>query len=161
YFYDFRGPSMAIDTACSSSLVAVDLACRSLRDGECTLALAGGVNIILSPALMINFTKARVMAPDGRCKTFDAGADGYVRSEGAGIAVLNPLGRALADNDPIYAVIRGTATNQDGQTNGLIAPSRQSQEAVLAKAYRRAGLSPGTAQYVEAHGTGTFLGDAI
>jgi acyl transferase domain-containing protein/acyl-CoA synthetase (AMP-forming)/AMP-acid ligase II/acyl carrier protein len=161
YFYDFRGPSMAIDTACSSSLVAVDLACRSLRDGECTLALAGGVNIILSPALMINFTKARVMAPDGRCKTFDAGADGYVRGEGAGIVVLKPLGRALADNDPIYAVIRGTATNQDGRTNGLIAPSRQSQEAVLAKAYRRAGLSPGTAQYVEAHGTGTFLGDAI
>jgi len=161
YFYDFRGPSMAIDTACSSSLVAVDLACRSLRDGECTLALAGGVNVILSPALMINFTKARVMAPDARCKTFDAGADGYARGEGAGIVVLKPLGRALADNDPIYAVIRGSATNQDGRTNGLIAPSRHSQEALLAKAYCRAGLSPGTVQYVEAHGTGTFIGDAI
>ncbi|MGD1236893.1 SDR family NAD(P)-dependent oxidoreductase [Mycobacterium seoulense] len=161
YFYDFHGPSMAIDTACSSSLVAVHLACRSLRDGECSLALAGGVNVILSPALMINFTKARLMAPDGRSKTFDAGADGYVRGEGAGIVVLKPLSRALADNDPIYAVIRGTAINQDGRTNGLIAPSRQSQEAVLAAAYRRAGLSPGTAQYVEAHGTGTFLGDAI
>ncbi|HTY32522.1 SDR family NAD(P)-dependent oxidoreductase [Mycobacterium sp.] len=161
YFYDFHGPSMAIDTACSSSLVAVHLACRSLRDGECSLALAGGVNVILSPALMINFTKAKLMAPDGRSKTFDAGADGYVRGEGAGIVVLKPLSRALADNDPIYAVIRGTATNQDGRTNGLIAPSRQSQEAVLAAAYRRAGLSPGTAQYVEAHGTGTFLGDAI
>ena len=161
YFYDFHGPSMAIDTACSSSLVAVHLACRSLRDGECTVALAGGVNVILSPALMINFTKDRLMAPDGRCKTFDAGADGFVRGEGAGIVVLKPLSRALADNDPIYAVIRGTAINQDGRTNGLIAPSRQSQEAVLAAAYRRAGLSPGTAQYVEAHGTGTFLGDAI
>ncbi|UXA07681.1 SDR family NAD(P)-dependent oxidoreductase [Mycobacterium sp. SMC-2] len=161
YFYDFHGPSMAIDTACSSSLVAVHLACRSLRDGECSLALAGGVNVILSPALMINFTKARLMAPDGRSKTFDAGADGYVRGEGAGMVVLKPLSRALADNDPIYAVIRGTAINQDGRTNGLIAPSRQSQEAVLAAAYRRAGLSPGTAQYVEAHGTGTFLGDAI
>jgi acyl transferase domain-containing protein/acyl-CoA synthetase (AMP-forming)/AMP-acid ligase II/acyl carrier protein len=161
YVYDFCGPSMAIDTACSSSLVAVHLACRSLRDGECTLALAGGVNIILSPALAINFTKAKVMAPDGRCKTFDAGADGYVRGEGAGIVVLKPLGRALADNDPIYAVIRGTATNQDGRTNGLMAPSRQAQEAVLAEAYRRAGLSPGAVQYVEAHGTGTLLGDAI
>ena len=161
YFYDFHGPSMAIDTACSSSLVAVHLACRSLRDGECSLALAGGVNVILSPALMINFTKARLMAPDGHSKTFDAGADGYVRGEGAGIVVLKPLSRALADKDPIYAVIRGTAINQDGRTNGLIAPSRQSQEAVLAAAYRRAGLSPGTAQYVEAHGTGTFLGDAI
>ena len=161
YFYDFHGPSMAIDTACSSSLVAVHLACRSLRDGECSLALAGGVNVILSPALMINFTKARLMAPDGRSKTFDAGADGYVRGEGAGIVVLKPLSRALADKDPIYAVIRGTAINQDGRTNGLIAPSRQSQEGVLAAAYRRAGLSPGTAQYVEAHGTGTFLGDAI
>ncbi len=161
YFYDFRGPSMAIDTACSSSLVAVHLACRSLRDGECTMALAGGVNVILSPALMINFSKAMMMAPDGRCKTFDAGADGYVRGEGAGIVVLKPLSRALADNDPVYAVIRGTAINQDGRTNGLMAPSRQSQEAVMAAAYRRAGLSPGTVQYVEAHGTGTFLGDAI
>lgn len=161
YVYDFRGPSMAIDTACSSSLVAIHLACRSLRDGECTMALAGGANVILSPAIAINFTKARVLAPDGRCKTFDAGADGYVRGEGAGIVVLKPLGRALADNDPIYAVIRGTATNQDGRTNGLMAPSRQSQEAVLAAAYRRAGLSPGSVQYVEAHGTGTLLGDAI
>ncbi|MFY2859629.1 beta-ketoacyl synthase N-terminal-like domain-containing protein [Mycobacterium sp. THU-M104] len=161
YFYDFHGPSMAIDTACSSSLVAVHLACRSLRDGECALALAGGVNVILSPALMINFTKANMMAPDGRSKAFDAGADGFVRGEGAGIVVLKPLSRALADNDPIYAVIRGTAVNQDGRTNGLVAPSRQGQEAVLAAAYRRAGLSPGTAQYVETHGTGTFLGDAI
>ncbi|WP_232001809.1 type I polyketide synthase [Mycobacterium sp. 852014-52450_SCH5900713] len=161
YFYDFHGPSMAIDTACSSSLVAVHLACRSLRDGECGVALAGGVNVILSPALMINFSKAKVMAPDGRCKTFDAGADGYVRGEGAGMVVLKPLSRALADNDPIYAVIRGTAINQDGRTNGLIAPNRRAQEAVVAAAYRRAGLSPGTAQYVEAHGTGTFLGDAM
>jgi acyl transferase domain-containing protein/acyl-CoA synthetase (AMP-forming)/AMP-acid ligase II/acyl carrier protein len=161
YFFDFHGPSMAIDTACSSSLVGVDLACRSLRDGECSMALAGGVNVMLSPALSINFTKARLMAPDGRCKTFDAGADGYVRGEGAGVVVLKPLGKALADNDPIHAVIRGTATNSDGRTNGLIAPSGRSQQAVLTEAYRRAGLSPGAAQYVEAHGTGTSLGDAI
>jgi acyl transferase domain-containing protein/acyl-CoA synthetase (AMP-forming)/AMP-acid ligase II/acyl carrier protein len=161
YFYDFRGPSMAIDTACSSSLVAIHLACRSLREGECTLAVAGGANVILSPALGINFSKAGVMAADGRCKVFDARADGYVRGEGAGIVVLKPLSRALADLDPIYAVIRGSATNQDGRTNGLMAPSRGSQEAVLAQAYRRAGLSPGAVDYIEAHGSGTSLGDAI
>jgi acyl transferase domain-containing protein/acyl-CoA synthetase (AMP-forming)/AMP-acid ligase II/NADPH:quinone reductase-like Zn-dependent oxidoreductase/acyl carrier protein len=161
YFYDFRGPSMAIDTACSSSLVAIHLACRSLRDGECTLALVGGANVILSPALGLNFSEAGVMAADGRCKTFDARADGYVRGEGAGIVVLKPLGQALADGDPIYAVIRGSATNQDGRTNGLMAPGRLSQEAVLAEAYRRADLSPGVVQYVEAHGSGTSLGDAI
>jgi amino acid adenylation domain-containing protein len=161
YFYDFRGPSMAIDTACSSSLVATHLACRSLRDGECTLALVGGANVILSPAQGINFGNAGVMAADGRCKTFDARADGYVRGEGAGVVVLKPLSRALADADPIYAVIRGSATNQDGRTNGLMAPSRGSQEAVLAEAYRHADLSPGAVDYVEAHGTGTSLGDAI
>src|SRR5580693_5647399 len=161
YFYDFRGPSMAIDTACSSSLVAIHLACRSLREGECTLALVGGANVILSPALGLNFSEAGVMAADGRCKTFDARADGYVRGEGAGVVVLKPLSRALADADPIYAVIRGSATNQDGRTNGLMAPSRGSQEAVLAEAYRRADLSPGAVDYVEAHGTGTSLGDAI
>jgi phthiocerol/phenolphthiocerol synthesis type-I polyketide synthase C len=161
YIHDFRGPSMAIDTACSSSLVAVHLACRSLREGECTLALAGGVNVILSPAIGVNFSRAGVMAADGRCKTFDARADGYVRGEGAGIVVLKPLSRALADGDPVYAVIRGSAINQDGRTNGLMAPSRGSQQAVLAEAYRRADLSPGVVGYVEAHGSGTFLGDPI
>jgi amino acid adenylation domain-containing protein len=161
YVLDFRGPSMAIDTACSSSLLAIHLACRSLREGDCTLALAGGANIILSPALSINFSKAGVMAADGRCKTFDARADGYVRGEGAGIVVLKPLSQALTDGDPIYAVIRGSATNQDGRTNGLMAPSRQSQEAVLAEACRRAELSPGVVEYVEAHGSGTSLGDTI
>ncbi|MGE4427778.1 MAG: amino acid adenylation domain-containing protein, partial [Solirubrobacteraceae bacterium] len=161
YFYDFRGPSMTVDTACSSSLVAVHLACRSLRDGECTLALAGGANVILSPALGVNFDRAGVMAADGRCKAFDSRADGYVRGEGAGIVVLKPMSRAIAEGDPIYAVIRGSATNQDGRTNGLMAPSLQSQEEVLAEAYRRADLSPGVVRYVEAHGTGTAVGDAI
>ena len=161
YVHDFRGPSMAIDTACSSSLVAIHLACRSLSDGDCTLALAGGVNVILSPKLSVNFFQAGVMAADGRCKTFDAKADGYVRGEGAGVVVLKPLNQALADGDPIYSVIRGSATNQDGRTNGLMAPSPQSQEAVLTEAYQRAELSPGLVQYVEAHGTGTSLGDAI
>jgi len=161
YVFDFRGPSVAVDTACSSSLVAVHLACQSLWQGESSLALAGGVNLILSPALAINFTKSGAMASDGRCKTFDARADGYVRSEGAGVVVLKPLSQALADGDPVYAVVRGTAANQDGRTNGLMAPSRQSQEAVLREAYGRAGVSPGSVQYVEAHGTGTLLGDPI
>ncbi len=161
YSFDFRGPSIAIDTACSSSLVAVHLACISLRNHESTLAVAGGVNLILSPAITMNFTKAGVMAPDGRCKAFDAGANGYVRSEGAGLVVLKPLSRALADGDPIYAVIRGSAVNQDGRSNGLMAPNPLAQEAVLREAYRRAGVSPGDVQYVEAHGTGTLLGDPI
>jgi acyl transferase domain-containing protein/acyl carrier protein len=161
YLFDFRGPSMAIDTACSSSLVAVHLACRSLWNGESSLALAGGVNLILSPAITINFSKAGVMAPDGRCKAFDARADGYVRGEGAGLVVLKPLSRALADGDPIYAVIRGSAVNQDGRSNGLMAPNPLAQAAVLREAYRRAGASPGDVQYVEAHGTGTLLGDPI
>ncbi len=161
YVFDFRGPSLAIDTACSSSLVAVHLACCSLRNGESSLALAGGVNLILSPAIAINFTKAGAMAPDGRCKTFDARANGYVRSEGAGLVVLKPLSKALADGDPIYAVIRGSAVNQDGRSNGLMAPNPLAQEAVLREAYRQAAVSPGAVQYVEAHGTGTLLGDPI
>jgi myxalamid-type polyketide synthase MxaE and MxaD len=161
YVFDFRGPSLAIDTACSSSLVAVHLACCSLRNGESTLALAGGVNLILSPAIAIGFTKAGAMAPDGRCKAFDARANGYVRSEGAGVVVLKPLSKALAEGDPIYAVIRGSAVNQDGRSNGLMAPNPLAQEAVLREAYRQAGVSPCKVQYVEAHGTGTFLGDPI
>jgi myxalamid-type polyketide synthase MxaE and MxaD len=161
YLFDFRGPSLALDTACSSSLVAVHLACCSLRNGESTLALAGGVNLILSPAIAINFTKAGAMAPDGRCKAFDARANGYVRSEGAGVVVLKPLLQALADGDPIYAVIRGSAVNQDGRSNGLMAPNPLAQEAVLREAYRQAAVSPGKVQYVEAHGTGTLLGDPI
>jgi phthiocerol/phenolphthiocerol synthesis type-I polyketide synthase C len=161
YQFDFLGPSVAIDTACSSSLVAVHLACRSLWNGEATLALAGGVNLILSPDIAINFTKAGVMAPDGRCKAFDARANGYVRGEGAGVVVLKPLSRALADHDRIHAVILGSAVNNDGRSNGLMAPSRHAQEAVLRDAYERAGVSPGQVQYVEAHGTGTLLGDPI
>jgi acyl transferase domain-containing protein/acyl carrier protein len=161
YLFDFRGPSIAIDTACSSSLVAIHLACTSLRNQESTLAIAGGVNLILSPAITINFTKAGVMAPDGRCKAFDASANGYVRSEGAGLVVLKPLSRAIADGDPIYAVIRGSAVNQDGRSNGLMAPNPLAQESVLREAYRRANVSPGDVQYVEAHGTGTLLGDPI
>jgi acyl transferase domain-containing protein len=161
YTFDLRGPSIAVDTACSSSLVAVHTACQSLWSGESQLAIAGGVNAILSPSFAINFSKAGVMAPDGRCKTFDARADGYVRGEGAGIVVLKPLERALADHDPIRAVIRGGAVRQDGRTNGLMAPNRLSQENVLRAAYRHSGVAPADVDYVEAHGTGTALGDTM
>lgn len=161
YFFDFRGPSMAIDTACSSSLTAVHQACQSIRSGECGMALAGGVNVILSPAHSIAFTKAGVLAPDGRCKAFDARANGYVRGEGGGVVVLKSLSSALADGDPIYALIEGSAISQDGRTNGLMAPNREAQEALLREAYRAAGTSPGSVQYVETHGTGTLLGDSM
>jgi phthiocerol/phenolphthiocerol synthesis type-I polyketide synthase C len=161
YLFDLHGPSLAVDTACSSALVAIHLACRSLWNGESSAAIAGGVNVILAPWITVNFSKAGFMAPDGRCKTFDAKANGYVRSEGGGLVVLKPLAQALADGDPIYAVIRGTAVNQDGKSQGLTAPNGQAQEAVLREAYRAAGVSPGQVQYVEAHGTGTLLGDPI
>jgi phthiocerol/phenolphthiocerol synthesis type-I polyketide synthase C len=161
YLFDLRGPSVSTDTACSSSLVAVHQACASLAQGDCAMALAGGVNLIFSPALAINFSKAGAMASDGRCKAFDARADGYVRSEGAGMVVLKPLRRAIADRDRIYAVILGGAVNSDGRTNGLMAPNPRAQEAVLRAAYARAGVTPRDVGYVEAHGTGTLLGDPI
>lgn len=161
YFFNFRGPSMAIDTACSSSLTAVHLACQSLKNGECGMALVGGVNVMLSPAHSIAFTKAGVLAPDGRCKTFDAAANGYVRGEGGGIIVLKPLSAALADGDNVQAVILGSAMSQDGRTNGLMAPNPDAQVAMLREAYQAAGISPGSVQYVEAHGTGTLLGDSM
>lgn len=161
YFLKLNGPSLAIDTACSSSLVAIHLACQSLWSGESKLALVGGVNVLLLPTAMISFTKAGFMAPDGRCKTFDARANGYVRSEGAGVVVLKPLSQALKERDSIYAVIRGSAVNQDGRSNGLTAPNPQAQEAVLKEAYRQANVLPNQIQYIEAHGTGTKLGDPI
>jgi acyl transferase domain-containing protein/thioesterase domain-containing protein/acyl carrier protein len=161
YIFDLQGPSLAIDTACSSSLVAVHLACQSLRSGESTLAIAGGVNLIFWPWSSIYFSKAGFMAPDGRCKTFDAKANGFVRGEGAGVVILKPLSKALADNDQIYAVIAGSAVNQDGRSNGITAPNRLAQEIVLTQAYKNAGISPNKVQYIEAHGTGTALGDPI
>jgi len=161
YLFDFRGPSVVIDTACSSSLVAAYYACQSLQCGESRVALAAGVNLILSPAVTIGFSKLQAMAPDGRCKAFDARANGYVRGEGAGVVVLKPLASAQADGDRIYAVIRGGAVNQDGRTNGLTAPNGLSQEALLRDALSSAGLRSSDVQYVEAHGTGTALGDPI
>ncbi|HEX3728602.1 MAG TPA: MupA/Atu3671 family FMN-dependent luciferase-like monooxygenase, partial [Opitutaceae bacterium] len=161
FFFDFRGPAAAIDTACSSSLVAVHQACRALRDGECSLALAGGVNALLDPELTINFSQARMLAPDGRCKAFDASADGYVRAEGCGLVALKRLEDARAAGDPILAVIRGSAVGQDGRSNGLTAPNGPAQERVIRRALARAGVAADSIGYVEAHGTGTALGDPI
>jgi acyl transferase domain-containing protein/acyl-CoA synthetase (AMP-forming)/AMP-acid ligase II/acyl carrier protein/GNAT superfamily N-acetyltransferase len=161
YFLDLRGPSLAVDTACSGSLVALHMACQSLRSGEIGVALVGGVNVILNVGSNIFFSKADALSPDGRCKTFDAAANGIVRSDGAGMVVLKPLAQAIADNDRIYAVIRGSAVNSDGRSKGIMAPNPQAQEAVLREAYRQAGREPAQVQYVEAHGTGTRLGDPI
>ncbi|WP_437965697.1 SDR family NAD(P)-dependent oxidoreductase [Sorangium sp. So ce260] len=161
YMYDLRGPSVALDTACSSSLVAVHLACRSIWNNESALALAGGVNAMFRPEYTIAESKAGMLSPDGRSKAFDARANGYVRGEGAGIVVLKPLRRAIADGDPIYAVIRGSGVNQDGRTNGITVPSGQAQQALIREVCERARVSPGQIQYVEAHGTGTPVGDPI
>lgn len=161
YALDLTGPSLAVDTACSSSLVAVHLACRSLRDGECTFALAGGVNLILSSEWNSVFNAARMMAPDGRCKTFDDSADGYVRGEGVGVVVLKRLVDAERDGDRIHAVILGSATNQDGRSNGLTAPSGSAQRAVIRRALDAAGVAGSDVGYIESHGTGTSLGDPI
>ncbi|PSF39268.1 beta-ketoacyl synthase [Aphanothece hegewaldii CCALA 016] len=161
YWYDFNGPSLTVDTACSSSLVAVHLAVRSLQTGECEQAIAGGVNLLLSPELTETFTQAGMMSPDGRCKTFDESANGYVRGEGCGVIVLKRLSNAVRDGNPILAVIRGTAVNQDGRSNGLTAPNGLSQQAVIKSALFDADLKASQIQYIEAHGTGTILGDPI
>jgi glutamate-1-semialdehyde-2,1-aminomutase len=161
YVLDLRGPSLTLDTACSSSLVALHQACLSLRLGECHTALAGGVNLTLTPHWTIAFSQAGMLAADGRCKTFDAAADGYVRGEGCGLVVLRRLRDALADGDRPLAVIRGSAVNQDGRSNGLTAPSRHAQQEVMIRALEQAGLPPGAIGYIEAHGTGTALGDPI
>ena len=161
YLLDWHGPSLAIDTACSSALVAVHQACQSLRRGECEQALVGGVNVILSPAITVAFTQAGMMASDGRCKTFDARADGYVRSEGAGLILLKRLPDAIRAGDPIWAVLAGTAINQDGRSNGLTAPNGLAQQAVIRQALHNAGVAPAQIGYIETHGTGTPLGDPI
>jgi acyl transferase domain-containing protein/acyl carrier protein len=161
YLLDLRGPSVAVDTACSSSLVAVHMACQSLRAGESSLALAGGVNLTLLPDVTVNLAQARMMSADGRCKPFDASADGYVRGEGCGVVVLKRLSEAEADGDRVLAIIRGTAVNQDGRSNGLTAPNGPAQQAVIRAALRNAGVEPWQLGYVEAHGSGTPLGDPI
>jgi acyl transferase domain-containing protein/NADPH:quinone reductase-like Zn-dependent oxidoreductase/SAM-dependent methyltransferase len=161
YLLGLQGPALTIDTACSSSLVAVHLACQALRSGDCRMALAGGVNLILSPDLYIALSRARMLAPDGRCKAFDAAADGFARGEGCGVIVLKRLADAQADGDRVLAVILGSAVNQDGPSSGLTAPNGPAQEAVIRCALERAGVAPGEVGYIEAHGTGTQLGDPL
>jgi acyl transferase domain-containing protein/acyl carrier protein len=161
YTLGLQGPSMAIDTACSSSLVAIDRACRSLRDGETDLVITGGVNVNITPDTFISASKWGMLARDGRCKVFDAAADGFVRGEGCGVLVIKRLPDAQAADDRILAMIRGTAVNQDGPSSGLSVPNGLAQEAVIKEALANAGVEPQEVSYVEAHGTGTSLGDPI
>ncbi|WP_031938345.1 polyketide synthase Pks13 [Prescottella defluvii] len=161
YFYDFRGPSIALDTACSSSLVAVHQAVRSLRSGESEIALAGGVNMLLAPPATLGFDEGGVLTADGKIKAFSSDASGIVRAEGGGVVVLKRLEDAERDGDSILAVIAGTAVNQDGRSNGLLAPNPDAQADCLRHAYRDAGIAPSGVDYIEAHGTGTILGDPI
>ncbi|KZS69171.1 polyketide synthase [Mycobacterium kansasii] len=162
YFYDFRGPSVAVDTACSSSLVATHQAVQALRNGECDVAVAGGVNALITPVVTLGFDEiGQVLAPDGRIKSFSSDADGYTRSEGGGMLVLKRVDDARRDGDQILAVIAGSAVNHDGRSNGLIAPNQDAQADVLRRAYKDAGIDPRTVDYIEAHGTGTVLGDPI
>jgi acyl transferase domain-containing protein len=161
YILDFQGPSLVVDTLCSSSAVALHLACQSLRSQESNLAIAGGVNLTLSPFGTVTSSRLLALSPDGRCKTFDARANGYVRGEGCALVVLKRLSNALKDGDPIWALIRGSAVNQDGHSTGLTAPNVLSQQAVIRDALANAGVKPEQVDYLEAHGTGTPLGDPI
>ena len=161
YLYDLRGPSLTVDTACSSSLTATHLACNSILAGECDVAIVGGVQMQINPELTIGFCKANMISLTGECRAFDASANGYVRSEGAGAVVLKRLSAAIADGDDVYAVIAGSAINQDGRTNGMTVPSADAQEAMLREALASARLSATDVQYVEAHGTGTPVGDPL
>ncbi len=161
YGLGLQGPAVSVDTACSSSLVAVHQACQALRFGECDLALAGGVNVMLSAKTAMTFSHAHMLAPDGRCKTFDAAADGYVRGEGCGVVVVKRLDDAIRDGDRIRAVIRGSSINQDGASGGLTVPNGVAQQRVINEALERAGVAAADVEYLEAHGTGTSLGDPI
>lgn len=161
YVYDFKGPCLIIDTACSSSLVAVHLACKGLHNRDCNMAVVGGVNLILKPEMHITLCKGNFLSPDGKCKSFDESANGYVRSEGVGVAILKRLSDAIASNDTIYAVIKGTSSNQDGKSNGLTVPALSSQVQLIKDALEISDLKPNHIQYVEAHGTGTSVGDPI
>lgn len=161
YVFNLKGPSWAVDTACSSSLIAIHQACQSLQNGECEVALAGGVNAILGPSVLVCFSRMGMLSPRGRCFAFDERADGFVRGEGAGMLLLKPLEKALAQGDRIYAVIRGTGVNQDGRTNGITVPSREAQQELTRQTCQAVGVDPEEIVYAEAHGTGTPVGDPI
>ena len=161
WFFDLRGPSMAIDTACSSSMVAFHQACRAIQNGDSSLALAGGVSLLMHPYVFVSFAKASMLSRQGRCRVFDASADGYVRAEGGGVLVLKNLEQALADGNRILAVVAGSGVNADGHTQGLTVPSAAAQAALLSRVYSEAGITPDELDYVEAHGTGTVVGDPI
>ena len=161
YAFDLKGPSLVVDTSCSSSLMAVHLGCKSLATDECSVAIVGAANLILKPEATISFSHARMLSPDGQCKTFDADANGYVRGEGCAVVILKRLRDAQADGDRVLAIIRGTAANHDGRSAGLTAPNGPAQEAVIRAALQQAQLNPQDIDYVEAHGTGTPLGDPI
>ncbi|MDF2872972.1 MAG: mlnB, partial [Anaerocolumna sp.] len=161
FLLNLHGPSEPIDTACSSSLVAIHRGVESIYSGDCDMAIVGGVNVIASPTLHISFSKAGMLSPDGRCKTFDEKANGYVRGEGTGAILLKPLSKALKDGDNIYALIKGTAINHGGRAASLTAPNTNAQAEVIMKAFDKAGFEPETVSYIEAHGTGTQLGDPV
>jgi acyl transferase domain-containing protein len=161
YFFDLKGPCLTVDTACSSSLVAVHLACQSIWNKTSTLAIAGGVNAMLIPETTIAMSKGRFLNPEGRCRPFDAKAMGYIRGEGGGVVILKPLADALRDQDPIYALIRGTGVNHDGATQGIAQPSPEAQKSLMQKVLKESGVDPAEIQYIEAHGTGTPVGDPI
>ncbi|MEO5344012.1 MAG: SDR family NAD(P)-dependent oxidoreductase [Gammaproteobacteria bacterium SHHR-1] len=161
YLLDLHGPSEALDTACSSSLVALCRALDALRNGDCSAALVGGVNLMLDPAISMLFEQGRMLSPDGRCRSFDAQAQGYVRGEGIGLIYLKPLRQAEADGDRIYALVRGHAVNHAGRTQSITAPSVNAQSQLIIKAWQRSGLDPRTASYIETHGTATALGDPV
>jgi len=161
YTFDLHGPSLTVDTACSSSLVATHLGFEAIASGQASMALVGGVNVMLSPMTTIAMCKGHFLAPDGRSKTFDAAADGYGRGEGAGIVVLKRLTDAVRDGDRVYAVLRATGVNQDGRTDGMPMPNEEAQRRLCQDVLARSGLAASDIAYVEAHGTGTRAGDPL
>ncbi|MGZ8219747.1 beta-ketoacyl synthase N-terminal-like domain-containing protein, partial [Methylomagnum sp.] len=161
YALDFKGPSLALDTMCSSSLSAIHFACQAIRNGDCSLALAGGVNTTLHPNKHLQLSQGQFTSTDGRCRSFGAGGDGYVPGEGVGAVLLKPLARAIADGDAIHAVIKGSSVNHGGATNGYTVPDPKAQADLIRQAWTRAGIAPDSLGYVEAHGTGTALGDPV
>uniref|UniRef100_UPI0018AD4E7B beta-ketoacyl synthase N-terminal-like domain-containing protein n=1 Tax=Paenibacillus polymyxa TaxID=1406 RepID=UPI0018AD4E7B len=161
YLFNLQGPSMPVDTMCSSSLTAIHEACEHLYRGECELAMAGGVNLYLHPLSYVGLCANQMLSIDGQCKSFGKGGNGFVPGEGVGVVLLKPLSKAIADGDPIHALIRGTSINHGGKTNGYTVPNPTAQGELIRSALERAGVHARTISYIEAHGTGTELGDPI